>query len=157
MTIRPVSDADWPRVGELGELLVRTHHAFDASRFLDPAMLRADVYASRLKRALAEEDAMIAVAEVDGVVAGYVFAGIEPESWKELRHRAGVIHDVIVDPDYRGSGVGRALLANAIDWCTARGLRRVMLGSASSNVAAQRLFRDVGFRPTMIEMTLDRD
>jgi hypothetical protein len=43
----------------------------------------------------------------------------------------------------------------AIAWFTARGVRRVMLWSAQANADAQRLFRAVGFRPTMIEMTLD--
>jgi hypothetical protein len=33
----------------------------------------------------------------DGTVVGYVYAGIEPQSWKELRDAAGFIHDVVVD------------------------------------------------------------
>ena len=30
-------------------------------------------------------------------VVGYVYAGLEPQSWKELREACGFIHDVAVD------------------------------------------------------------
>jgi ribosomal protein S18 acetylase RimI-like enzyme len=85
-----------------------------------------------------------------------VFAGIEPESWKELRHEAGYIHDLVVDERHRGRAIGGALIGRAVDWFRARGSARVMLWTAVSNAAAQKLFRAAGFRPTMIEMTLDQ-
>jgi ribosomal protein S18 acetylase RimI-like enzyme len=99
--------------------------------------------------------ATLLVAEQDGRLAGYVFAGIEPQSWKELRYEAGFIHDIIVDNRHRQSGIGEALIAGAIEWFTARRVTRVMLWSAYDNTGAQRLFRRAGFRPTMMEMTLD--
>src|SRR2546427_269873 len=44
MTIRPAAGDDWRRIGELSELLVRAHHAYDPSRFIPVDMLRAEVY-----------------------------------------------------------------------------------------------------------------
>lgn len=155
MTIRFATEADWPRIGELGELLVRSHHAFDVSRFLHPDALRADTYAARVRAEADRGNAMVAVADEGGRIVGYVFAAIEPESWKELRHQAGFVHDLAVEESHRRAGVGRALLASAIDWFAARGVDRVMLWSAAPNTGAQQLFRDAGFRPTMVEMTLD--
>jgi GNAT superfamily N-acetyltransferase len=157
MTIRGITDADWARVGQLGEVLIQAHHRFDGSRFLHPDALRAEAYVRHLRGELERGEAMVHVADEGGLVIGYVFAGIEPESWKELRHRAGFIHDLVVDEAHRGAGAGRALVASAIDWFTARGVRRVMLWSAHSNVDAQRLFQQAGFRPTMIEMTFDAE
>ena len=147
MTIRFATGRDWPRIGELGELLVRAHHGFDPSRFLHPDALRADTYIARVRAESDRGDAMVAVADAGDRVVGYVFAAVEPESWKELRHQAGFIHDLAVDESHRRAGVGRALLASAIDWFAARGVPRVMLWSAAPNAGAQQLFRDAGFAP----------
>lgn len=156
MTIRPAVDADWDRVGALGEVLVDTHYAFDRRRFMHPDTLRAEAYISHLREEIAHGRAVVHVAEVGGAVAGYVFAGIEPESWKDLRHEAGYIHDLVVDAAHRRGGVGRALIASAVRWFADRGVDRVMLGAAPANAGAQQLFRSLGFRPSMIEMTLER-
>ena len=155
-TVRPVTANDWPRVGELAELLVREHYTFNPSRFIHPDTLRGDLYTSRVQAEIARGHAMVQVADVDGRIAGYVFAGLESESWKELRHDAGYIHDIVVDEGYRKQRIGSALVAAAIDWFDARGVARIMLWTAQQNVDAQRLFHRVGFRPTMIEMTRDK-
>jgi len=157
MTIRPPLPVDWPAVGRLAELLVRTHYAFDQFRFVHPDTLRADEYTARLRDEVDRGHSMVRVAEENGRVVGYVFAGIEPGNWKELRPDAGYIHDLAVDPDHRRAGVGAALIESAMEWFDARGVTRVMLWTATSNADAQRLFRRVGFRATMIEMTLDRE
>ena len=34
-------------------------------------------------------------------MVGYVYAGLEPLSWKELRDAAGFIHDVVVEESDR--------------------------------------------------------
>jgi ribosomal protein S18 acetylase RimI-like enzyme len=100
-----------------------------------------------------EDDVAIFVAEQDGQVVGYVYAGLEPQSWKELREAAGFIHDVIVDAAGRRTGVASSLVEAAAQWLKARGAPRVLLWTASPNEAAQRLFERLGFRRTMIEMT----
>ena len=88
-----------------------------------------------------------------GEVVGYVYAGLEPLSWKELRDAAGFIHDVVVAADARGHGVATLLIEAAIAWLREKGAPRVMLWTAEKNVEAQRLFGRLGFRRTMIEMT----
>ena len=86
-------------------------------------------------------------------VIGYVFAALEPLSWKELRDACGFIHDIAVDEKGRRSGVATALMEAAMAWLRSRGAPRVVLGTAERNPAAQRLFEKLGFRRTMIEMT----
>jgi GNAT superfamily N-acetyltransferase len=82
-----------------------------------------------------------------------VYAGVEPLSWKELRDRAGFVHDIVVLQDERRGGVAAALLSAAIDWLATRNVPRVMLWTAHENAGAQALFDRFGFRPTMVEMT----
>ncbi len=86
---------------------------------------------------------------------GYVYAGVEPLSWKELRGEAGFIHDIVVDETGRRSGLAAALIQHALDWLRAHGMPRAILWTADQNHAAQQLFTRVGFRRTMIEMTVE--
>jgi len=144
---------DLPALGRLGALLMHAHYQFDPQRFLAPGNDAEEGYAWFLGTQLRKKDVAIFVAERDGEVLGYVYAGIEPLSWKELRDEAGFIHDIVVDERGRRSGVASALMARAFEWLHERGMPRVILWTADPNEAAQRLFTAVGFRRTMIEMT----
>jgi GNAT superfamily N-acetyltransferase len=153
MVIRPATAADLPVLGRLGAMLMRVHHDFDDLRFLAPGTGPERGYASFLGSQLRDAGAVVLVADVDGQVAGYVYAAIEPLSWKELRDEAGFIHDIVVDPVARGGGAGRLLLEAAVEWLRGRGMPRVMLWTAEQNSGGQRLFARAGFRRTMVEMT----
>jgi GNAT superfamily N-acetyltransferase len=151
--IRPAGDADLPALGRLGGALLRVHYDFDPQRFLTPPDEPEAGYAWFLGTQMHEPDVCVFVAEQDGEVVGYVYAGLEPMSWRELRDAAGFIHDVAVAEPHRGHGIGEALVQRASDWLREHGAPRVLLWTAQRNAAAQRLFLRLGFRPTMIEMT----
>ena len=151
--IRHAEPRDVATLGRLGADLVRAHHAFDAERFLSPGAQLEHGYARFLFGQLAKGDAVIFVAERHGNVIGYVYAGIEPRSWMELRDVAGFIHDVVVEPAARSAGIGARLVEAAAEWLVAHGAPRVMLWTADRNRGAQRLFERLGFRRTMVEMT----
>ena len=151
--IRRAEPRDVPTLGRLGASLVRAHHAFDAQRFLTPGPHLEEGYAHFLRTQLSKADVAVFVAERGGTLVGYLYAGIEPHSWKELRDVAGFIHDVVVDPKARAAGVGTRLIETAIAWLVSQGAPRVMLWTAEQNRDAQRLFEQLGFRRTMIEMT----
>lgn len=155
MTIRRAETRDADALGRLGAALMHTHYAFDAHRFLDPGEGAESGYASFLASQLDDDESIVLVAEVDDRIVGYVYAAIEPLSWKELRDECGFIHDLLVADEARRSGVGESLLNQAIEWLREQGMPRVVLGTAAQNDTAQRLFKRRGFRPTMIEMTLE--
>jgi ribosomal protein S18 acetylase RimI-like enzyme len=155
-TIRPAERRDHEALGRLGAMLMRTHYAFDPQRFLAPHEDAERGYGSFLTHVMRAEDNLVLVADDGGNVAGYVYAALEPLSWKELRGPAGFIHDVAVDEASRHAGVATALMQAAIAWLRERGAPRVILWSAAPNEAAQRLFaQHFGFRTTMLEMTLE--
>jgi GNAT superfamily N-acetyltransferase len=166
--VRPAEARDLPALGRLGAALLRVHHAFDDRRFLppgdDPEGGYADFLGTQLhaggtlvlvavRQAAADEPGNGAPSEV----VGYVYAGIEPLSWKELRDEAGFVHDLVIADEARGCGVGRRLLDAAIAWLREQGMPRVVLWTAAPNEAAHRLFARRGFRSTMVEMTLELD
>lgn len=153
--VRRATPADLPALGRLGAHLMRVHYAFDRRRFIAPTGNPEAGYAQFLGTQIDAADATVLVAERGGAIVGYVYAGIEPFSWKELREAAGFVHDIVVDAAERRTGVAGALMDAAIAWVEAQGVRSVMLWTAAPNDGAQRLFERLGFRRTMIEMTRD--
>jgi GNAT superfamily N-acetyltransferase len=153
VVVRPARREDLPVLGQLGGHLLRTHYAFDPHRFMAPGDDPEAGYAWFLGTQIRSDDVAVFVAERDGAVAGYVYVGIEPQSWKELREEAGFIHDVVVTDTARRHGVATALMEAAVAWLRERGVPRVILWTAQPNEGAQRLFERLGFRRTMIEMT----
>jgi ribosomal protein S18 acetylase RimI-like enzyme len=151
--VRPAATADVAAIGRLGALLVRTHHDFDPQRFLAATPRTERGYGSFLGSQLEEPDVIVLVAEQDGEVLGYTYAGVEGTDYMALRGPAGVLYDIVVDPAHRGRGVGRTLLDATLAALASRGVPRVVLSTAERNETAQHLFARAGFRRTMIEMT----
>ena len=153
VSIRPAAPADLKAIGRLGALLVRTHHGFDPDRFIAATPQTEHAYSSYLGTQLDKPNIIVLVAERDGEVVGYTYAGIEGNDYMTLRGPAGVLYDIVVDPAHRGNGVGRVLLDATLEALEAKGAPRVVLSTAERNETAQRLFDRAGFRRTMIEMT----
>ena len=154
-TIRPANASDMPAVGILGALLVATHHDFDPKRFIPATGRTAQGYGYYLGTQLEEPAVVILVAERNGQVVGYTYAGVEGVDYMSLRGPAGVLYDIVVDPAHREHGIGKALLEATITALEERGAPQIVLSTAEPNESAQRLFARSGFRRTMIEMTRD--
>ena len=83
----------------------------------------------------------------------FLLAGEPADGVCQLRYRFGVwyatedclIEDVFVRERSRGSGLGRALVAGALERARARGCRRVELDTNEANTAALALYRSLGF------------
>ena len=157
LIVRRATPADLPRIGRLGALLIKEHYDFDPQRFLAARPGTPEGYASFIGTQLEDQDKAVLVADDNGNVIGYAYAAIEGYDYMMLRGPAGVLHDIIVDPEYRGRGVGRLLLNASLAFFRSHGVPRVVLATAERNEAAQRLFASMGFRRTMIEMTLELD
>jgi len=85
---------------------------------------------------------LVLVAEVDSIsspaLAGFAaFHHVADEA--ELRN-------IAVDPDYRGRGLGRELVAEGRRRLLALGVRRIFLEVRASNIPAQRLYLSARFR-----------
>ncbi len=78
------------------------------------------------------------VAEYGGKVIGYVMGYLRPDL-------EGHIMSIAVDPEYRGNGIGSALLAEAIERLIREGARYIGLEVRVSNIGAIRLYERFGF------------
>ncbi len=88
------------------------------------------------------------VAEKDGAVIG--MTGLL--AWG----RDAEVEPVVVTSGLRGGGVGRALIARALEQARARGVRFLSLRPVARNVDAIRLFVDQGFSIAgQVELSMD--
>jgi ribosomal protein S18 acetylase RimI-like enzyme len=90
------------------------------------------------KTYIGSSDKTVLFAYVDDKLAGQI------RLWKHWNKYA-YIDDLAVEPDYRGQGVGYALIQRAIEWAKARGLPGILLETQDNNVAACRLYQRCGF------------
>lgn len=151
--VRPAQPRDSTAMGRLGALLVAEHHDFDPQRFVAPLPDLVERYGSFLVSQIARPQMIVLVAERAGTVVGYAYAGLEGSDYMALRGPAGVLYDLVADPDHRRQGVGSALLKAALAELRAKGAPRVVLFTADKNHVAQGMFAAAGFRRTMLEMT----
>lgn len=152
--IRDMTPADLDAVSLLAEQLVLLHHAWDTTRFFTTPDV-AKGYRRYFQSQLGEAGVLLLTAEVDGLVAGYLFGTLEARDWAKLLDAHGAVHDVFVAAAHRRHGVAQALMNEAKARFRRLGAGQVVLYSAASNEQGQALFRQLGYRPTMVEMTLD--
>lgn len=83
------------------------------------------------------------VAEVDGVVAGYIstYQSIRAPSHSHVLS----VNGLAVDPAAQGKGVGRRLVEAVIELARERGLAKVGLRVLGHNTGARRLYERCGF------------
>lgn len=156
--IRRAAAADMPVVARFAGQLVRFHHALDPQRFLLVEPLEPG-YGWWLSQELLNDKAVILVAEdpekagAEGGLLGYAYGRVEERDWNALLDACGALHDIYVAEEARGRGIGELLVEAIGRELAALGAPRMVLSTAVQNAAAQRLFRRLGFRDTMIEMT----
>ena len=155
MLIRAATPSDTAALGRLGGLLVRQHHAWDPARFIPAEPETEHWYGTFLASQLDRPDVVILVAEQDGRVIGFVYAGLEDTDWMALRGRPAPSTTWWWTPTTGAAGSAAPSSAPPSRPSPGWERRGWCLATAERNEAAQRLFLGAGFRPTMREMTRD--
>jgi ribosomal protein S18 acetylase RimI-like enzyme len=89
------------------------------------------------------EPADVLVAEVGGVVSGYVAVG--PATGLSSNRHVLAIFGLAVSPEHQRRGIARHLLEAAIEAARARGAHRLTLHVLATNHRARRLYERIGF------------
>lgn len=124
--IRRVAEHSWE--ADYPEILHRENVGEVVSEWYDEA---------RISDELDNGDALVLVAEAEGVVAGFGHA--------VQARRTGHILRVYVTPDHRGGGVGRDLLSALEGRLRERGAERVRAMVLAENEVGNRFYRSAGF------------
>ena len=148
LLIRRATEADLPRAIELlalGAVPDARPHNSDSPDHIGP-------YRSALREIDATGGAVLVAelgAEVIGVCQLLVF--------RHLQARGGLcaeLESVHVHPEHRGTGVGSALVREAVDRARALGCYRVQLTSNAVREDAHRFYERLGFTPSHVGFKL---
>lgn len=137
MIVRAATEADADALAAIyGDAVL---HGFGTFEEEPPSPAEMD----KRRRAIADRGLPYLVAEEDGRVLGFAYAGpFRPRA----AYRYTLEDSVYVAPDAAGRGVGRAVLSAVIEACEALGVRQLMavIGD-SGNSASIGLHRSLGF------------
>ena len=153
MNVRPATPEDAASIARLFVASAEHHRALDPVlyRVVDPEVIE-NIYASGGPHGAGMEDrATTLVAELDGVVAGFVDVEIAPPPRPPTMLRdstSAYVRGIAVDDARRGSGIGRALLEAAEAWARAHGAGFIELDAHADNKDALRFYEQrAGYRP----------
>jgi L-amino acid N-acyltransferase YncA len=137
-TVRPVTVADLDRVSEIfGWYALNSAATFAEDR-------RSDHEWRDLRAALTHRGLPFLVAEENGVIVGYAYAG----PWRSTpAYRLTAEDSVFVAPGLTGQGIGRRLLTDLLAASAAAGVRQMIAVIADTgDDASVRLHAACGFR-----------
>jgi ribosomal protein S18 acetylase RimI-like enzyme len=123
LNITAIEDRDIPEVTALWQRAGLTRPWNDAAG--DIALARK------------EANATVLLGRKDGAVIASVLVGHDG-------HR-GWVYYVSVDPDHRGEGHGRSIMAAAEDWLRARGIQKLQLMVRGDNAKVHAFYESIGY------------
>ena len=151
-SIRPATPEDEPAMTEIQHSSAIHHATIDPDRWRIQSLEEGARSRRHWHRVQPRSEGLVAVA--DGQVVGMVELWLkrprDPEGARTARLKVDL--GLAVAPDWRGRGVGSALMRAAEDWARAQGAERMVLDLDANNTGAQRLYKRLGYEVEAIAM-----
>jgi ribosomal protein S18 acetylase RimI-like enzyme len=143
--IREAKESDLLTIGKLTLELIE---AMGSTGGIDIKLI-----AENCRNLLSEVNSHILVAEIEGMVAGFV----NFTTRKTILHRglSGLIDELIVAKSYRGKGIGKQLLSSAIEKSRQLGCCEVEVSTEKTNIKAKEFYRQYGFTERGVFLEID--
>jgi GNAT superfamily N-acetyltransferase len=121
---------------------------------MPPGAAIVEPYLAEMFKRCEECGGRILVAEIDGEVTAYVtiLPKVTSEQVEDGDQEYGLISDLVVLEAYRGSGLGRKLLAAAEQYARSCKVKHLRIGVLAGNAAAENLYESAGFSPFYNEL-----
>jgi GNAT superfamily N-acetyltransferase len=151
LQIRPVRPAEADIVRELAAEVFRGYQGhYQADKRLDrkqcDQVYESWAYRSCILREVADE---VLVADLAGTLQGFI-------TLKKNNHAEGECGLIGVGPTARGLGIAQALMSRALAWCRGQGLQKMLISTQIHNIASQRVWIRLGFKPSHAFYTLHK-
>ena len=109
------------------------------------------------KKQLNNTDALFLIAEIDHLPVGYLYAHIDKIDYLDTNKNQCEIEVIFLDEPARGTGISQDLIKECLQWIKTKSCFRVITGIYSQNLASQKLFSKIGFKPYHSTYTMDLD
>ena len=100
--------------------------------------------------------AVIIVAEHAGAILGFVAGRVRTMPPYFGSTPIGTISEVFVCEPHRGGGIGRQMLALALEWFRSKEISRVELQVVAGNEHGLRFYRQLGWHKELVQMVWDQ-
>lgn len=134
MRVRPATEADLPAVLHLYQTALE-----------DPRILAPEQALATFQKMRQYPSYVLYVAEDETGIVG-TFALLLMDNLGHFGAPSGVVEDVAVLPDRQGAGIGRAMMAFAMERCREAGCYKLALSSNRRRERTHAFYESLGFR-----------
>lgn len=127
------------------------HHGYGRGIF-EYSPNRMALYLKYLKKQMRRRNAAVFVAEVGGRIAGHIMVEIQKLPPIFVHDKNAYVCDIVVDSQYRGKGIGTALLEEAEEWAGKKKMYSIALMVHTANKNAFSVYRKFGFKEHHFKM-----
>ena len=147
ITVRRAVPADYEAICELADMMDAPQREALPGRFRKPSgpvRLR-----DRTEKLMRDSDTFLAVAELDGRVAGVTNCGLVRMGDFPQKHpiTSLLVRGIVVRPELRRKGIAAALVEEAVAWARAKGAAEVQANVYDFNRPAAAFFASLGLSP----------
>lgn len=121
--------------------LLDLFQASEVSPFIKPMERAEEVWEQTLK----SESSVVFIAEVDEIIASTCMLITAPNLLRQGRSH-GFLENVMTHPNYRGRGLGKAVVSEAINHAWAAGCHHVLMQSGRPDPRVHRFYEQIGFK-----------
>ncbi|MES1224944.1 MAG: GNAT family N-acetyltransferase [Bacteroidota bacterium] len=151
LIIRRAAQADITVLKEFQQEIV------EAERFFDPTLKPGVLFYYDLDQLIISPDAIVLVAEENGVLAGTGFAQIRTAQ-EYLRHSVYIyLGFMFTRPEARGKGINKKILEGLMEWSRMKGIDEIRLEVFADNKIARQAYNNFGFQEHLVEMRYNPD
>jgi ribosomal protein S18 acetylase RimI-like enzyme len=119
---------------------------FDIEHFTLSSDANNDRWIKFVHEGLANGGKFLLVAKSGNRLAEFAFASVRRDYPLDVAEFAGSLDDVYVLPRFRGSGIGKRLVAQCLKKMKAKGVHTVRLTVLAENKTTTKLYERLGFR-----------
>ena len=139
-SIRELSDSNWLEYKAIRLRSLQDSPDSFGSTYEREALFQTEQWKARLRVSPSIHDAVAFAA-----IVGESYVGLLSCVIQEPATRSAHLYQMWVAPEYRGDGVGMALVEQVRKWAYKRNIEKLLLSVTTVNSAAMSLYRKIGF------------